>query len=154
LLLGIAPITKYLENNILVSIGTDGAGSTNTLDMFEEMKVCNYLQKVKNLKSSCINAYQTLQMATINGAKILGLDKQIGSIEEDKKADIIIIDTKSAHLNPINDVYSNIVYSTNGKDVITTIVNGKILMEDRKINFADEKEIVNKCNEISKRIFK
>ena len=122
--------------------------------MFEEMRVCNYMQKVNNLKSSCINAYQTLQMATINGAKILGLDKYIGSIEKGKKADIIIIDNKAPHLNPINDIYSNLVYSTNGQDVITTIINGKILMENRKINFADETEIIKKCNEIKKQKFK
>lgn len=142
-----------MKRGINISLGTDGPGSTNTLDMFEEMRVCNLLQKVNNLSSSCINAYDAIQFATIGGAKVLGLDKQIGAIEVGKKADIIIVDTKGAHLNPINDVFSNLVYSTNGADVITTIVNGKILMENRKINFVDEEDIINKCNKIAKRIF-
>lgn len=149
---GIAPIEKYLKSNINVSLGTDGAASTNTLDMFEEMKVCNYLQKVNTLKSSIINAYTALQMATINGAKVLGLEKEIGSIEVGKKADLIILNSKPAKVNPINDIYSNIVYASNGNDVLTTIINGKIVMENRKINFIDENEVVQKCNEKIKKI--
>ena len=149
---GIAPITKYLKNDITVSLGTDGAASTNTLDMFEEMRVCNYLQKVSNLSSSVIDAYTAIKFATINGAKVLGLSKEIGSIEVGKKADLIIVDIKKAKLNPINDVYSNIVYANNGNDVLTTIIDGKVVMEDRKINFADEDEVIDKCNKIMQKL--
>lgn len=145
---GIAPITKYLKNDITVSLGTDGAASTNTLDMFEEMKVCNYLQKVSNLSSSAIDAYTAIQFATINGAKVLGLEDKIGSIEVGKKADIIIVDTKDAKVNPTNDVYSNIVYANNGNDVLTTIIDGQVVMENKKMNFINENEIVSKCNKI------
>ncbi|MEG2348195.1 MAG: amidohydrolase [Clostridia bacterium] len=151
---GIAPITKYIKNGINVCLGTDGAGSTNTLDMFEEMKVCNYLQKISILDSSCIDAYQALEMATINGAKALGIEKEIGTIEIGKKADIIIVDMKKAHLTPFNNIYSNLVYACNGSDVVYTIVDGEILMENRKLNFIDEKNIIDKCQMIAKKYFK
>ena len=151
---GIAPITTYLKEGITVGLGTDGAGSTNTLDMFEEMRVCNLLQKVRTFTPDSITAYDALKMATINGAKILGIDDMVGTLEVGKKADIIIVDMDKAHLKPINSIYSNLVYATNGQDVVTTIVDGNILMEDRKIAFVDENKIFNKVQEISDEIFR
>ncbi len=150
---GVARIRKLLDEGISVALGTDGAGSTNTLDMFEEMRLCNYLQKVITLEPTVINAYDVLKMATIDGAKVLGMENEIGSIECGKKADIIIVDMKEAHLNPLNDVISNLVYTCNGSDVITTIVDGNILMENRKISYLDEDDIIKKCNSLAKKYF-
>ena len=150
---GLAKITKMLNSNICVSLGTDGAGSTNTLDMFEEMKVCNYLQKLFSLDPTAINASEVLKMATINGAKTLGLEKKIGSIEIGKKADIIIVNMNNEHLSPVNDIISNLVYSCNAADVLTTIVDGNILMENRKLNGIDEDYIIDESKKISNKYF-
>lgn len=149
---GIAPIYKYLKNNINVSLGTDGSSSTPSLDMFLEMKMANYLQKATMCDSTCIDAYTTLQMATINGAKTLGMQDKIGSIKVGKKADIIIIDGKSINLNPLNDIYSNLVYCASGCDVITSIINGNIIMQNRKILTFNEEETIKNCNLIAKKL--
>ena len=110
---GICDVVNIRKNNITVGLGTDGIGSTTTLDMFEEMKTAAYLQKVNTMKPNAITAYDILKMATIEGAKVLGLDKEIGTIEVGKKADIIFIKTDKIHLCPENDVCANIVYSAN-----------------------------------------
>lgn len=110
---GICDVVNLRKNNITVGLGTDGIGSTTTLDMFEEMKTAAYLQKVNTMKPNAITAYDVLKMATIEGAKVLGLDKEIGTIEVGKKADIIFIKTDKIHLCPENDVCANIVYSAN-----------------------------------------
>lgn len=149
---GIAPINKYLKNGVNVSIGTDGSSSTPSLDMFLEMKMANYMQKASNLDSTCIDAYTTLQMATINGAKTLGLEDEIGSIKVGKKADIIILDGSSIDFNPLNDVYSNIVYCANGCDVLTSIINGDIIMQDKKLITLDEEKIIKDCNLVAKKL--
>lgn len=149
---GISDIIKIRQEGIPVGLGTDGAGSTNTLDMFEEMKVACYLQKVKNKKSSCINAKDALTMATKEGAKVLNLD-EIGTLEVGKKADIIIIDLNKPHLQPVNDIYSTIVYSATGQDVDTTIIDGNILMENRVLLNIDENEIIAKNIEVARKYF-
>lgn len=149
---GIAPIRNYLKNSITVALGTDGACSTSSLDMFLEMKIANYLQKVNNLDSTTLDAFTTLQMATINGAKLLNMEDKIGSIKVGKKADIIILDGKSVSLNPVNDIYANIVYSANGGDVLTSIINGKIIMKDRKMLTFDEQDVINKSNNVAKKL--
>ncbi len=110
---GICDVVNLRKNNITVGLGTDGIGSTTTLDMFEEMKTAAYLQKVNTMEPNAITAYDILKMATIEGAKVLGLDKEIGTIEVGKKADIIFIKTDKIHLCPENDVCANIVYSAN-----------------------------------------
>lgn len=149
---GIAPINKYLQNDICVCLGTDGLGSTNTLDMFEEMKLCAYLQKVNTYDPTSINAKQIFKMATVNGAKTLNLEK-VGVIDIGKKADIIIVDMKSEKTKPEFDIYSHLVYSLNGNDVLTTIVNGKVLMEDRKLTCIDEEKVYNKIKIIKEELF-
>lgn len=150
---GIADVKKLRDNNILVGIGTDGQGSTNTLDMFEEMKSAAYLQKVSYEKATAISAYDVLKMATIDGAKILGLENEIGSLEAGKKADMIIIDLNKPHLCPIHDIYSTLVYSANGADVETVIIDGNFVMKNRNVLTVDENEVMSKCNEIVKRLF-
>lgn len=149
---GVAKVNSFLKNGINVSLGTDGQGSGSNLDMFETMKCAALLQKGINEDATLLTAYEVIKMATINGAKALGIDNKTGSIEEGKNADLIILDLNSITTQPINDVFSNIVYNVKGNNVITTISNGKVLMENRKTNFENEEEIYAKCNEIIKRI--
>lgn len=144
----IADVTTYLENGINVALGTDGQGSGNNLDMFEAMKVAGLIQGGIHENENKIGAKDVIKMSTINGAKILGIENEIGSIEEGKKADIIIVDISKKLDNikmlPNNDIISNLTYNTDGKSVRTTIVNGKILMENREIKTLDTKAILNK----------
>ena len=150
---GIAPITEMKELSINISLGTDGQGSGCNLDLFEVMKFVSLLQKGIKEDPTVINSYDVLKMATINGAKALGLDKEIGSIEIGKKADMIILNLDEITLKPTNDLISEIVYNANGHNVETTIINGNILMENKKLTFdINESEIMNKCDTIINRI--
>lgn len=149
---GICNVTGLRKNGINVGLGTDGIGSTSTLDMFEEMKTAAYLQKVNTMEPTSINAYEILKMATIEGAKVLGLDKEIGTLEVGKKADIIFIKTDKIHLCPENDVSANIVYSANGADVDTVIIDGKLVMQNRKMINIDEKEVIKQVKKVAKRL--
>ena len=149
---GICDVTKLRENGIYVGLGTDGIGSTTTLDMFEEMKTAAYLQKIKTMEPTSINAYDILKMATIEGAKVLGKENEIGTLEVGKKADIIFIKTDKIHLTPENDIATNIVYSANGADVDTVIVDGKVIMQNRKIMTLDEKEVIKQVKKVAKTV--
>lgn len=149
---GICDIIKLRNNGIVIGIGTDGSGSTTTLDMFEEMKLVAYLQKVNTLNPVAIKAYDVLKMATIEGARILGLDNEIGTIEIGKKADIILIDINKPHLYPNNDIVTNLVYSANGADVDTVIIDGIIKMRNRKLVDIDENRVFEKIKEITERL--
>lgn len=122
------------------------------LDLFETMKFTALLQKGIQENPKNLPAYEVLKMATINGAKTLGLDDKIGSFEEGKKADIIIVNLNGVIQKPVNDVLAELVYNTKGSNVETVIVNGNILMENRKIEKTDEKSIYDECNEIICRI--
>lgn len=148
----ICNITKLHDANINVGIGTDGIETSSTMDMFEEMKVAAYLQKINTQEKSRMSAYEILKMATIEGAKVLGLDNEIGTIEVGKKADIICINRNKTHLYPENDICSNLVYSANGADVDTVIVDGKILMKNRRLIDINEKEVKKKVAKIVKRL--
>lgn len=130
---GIARISKLLDEGINVSLGTDGQGSGSSLDLFEVMKFTALLQKGINENPKLLPAYEIIKMATINGAKAIRKEQKIGSIKEGKKADIIIIDMENPVIMPINDIFSAIVYNVKGTDVDTSIINGKIVMENKKI---------------------
>ena len=149
---GICDVVKLRKNGINVGLGTDGIGSTTTLDMFEEMKTAAYLQKVNTMEPTSIKAYDILKMATIEGARVLGLDNEIGTLEPGKKADMIFIRTDKLHLCPDNDVCTNIVYSANGADVDTVMIDGKIIMQNRKMINLDEKEVMKQVKKIAKRL--
>lgn len=150
---GIAPVSKLIENDVCVSIGTDGASSNNNLDLIEELKTASLLQKVSTLDPNVLNSHQAIAMGTIKGAEALGLEDEIGSIEVGKKADIILIDTNSANMVPDSSTLtSNIIYSANGSNVDTTICNGKILMENKKLTVLDEQEIYDKAREAIKNL--
>lgn len=145
---GVSPISNMLFHDICVSIGTDGASSNNNLDLIEEMKTASLLQKVSTLDPKVLPSEQTVAMATINGARALGLEDEIGSIEVGKKADLILINREDANMTPDSTcISSNIVYSCKGSNVDTTICNGKILMENRKLTTLNEKEIYKKARE-------
>lgn len=150
---GIIDLSLYREFGVPVGIGTDGQGSTNTLDMFEEIKSAAYLQKVTKKTATAISAYDVLRMATIEGAKVLGMENEIGSLEVGKKADIIIIDLNKPHLCPVHDIYSTLAYSACGSDVETVIIDGEIIMENRKIKTVDEVMVMEKVNETVKNLF-
>ena len=149
---GASPVGKLLNNDICVSLGTDGASSNNNLDLFEEMKFASLMQKLSTLNPEVLNANEVFNMATIEGAKALGLDSKIGSIEVGKQADVILVDLNSANLIPTNTISSNLVYAANGSNVSTTICNGQVLMEDKKLVNLDEnkifKEAVNSLKEL------
>lgn len=145
---GIANVPKMLENGITVSLGTDGQGSGSNLDMFETMKFTGLLQKGLNENPILLPAYEILKMATINGAIALNKENLIGSIKEGKYADLIVLDLSDVTTQPINDIFADIVYNAKGENVVTTIVDGKILMENRKLTNLDENTIINNCKNI------
>lgn len=149
---GVAKIQEMLKSNICVSLGTDGQGSGSNLDMFETMKFTALLQKGINESPEVLPAYEVLKMATINGAKALRLDKEIGSIEVGKKADIIMLDLDGILTQPVNNIFAEIVYNAKGTNVEMTMINGNIVMECGKIATIQEKEIIDKCNDIIARI--
>ena len=150
---GISPVSKLIENDVCVSIGTDGASSNNNLDLIEELKTASLLQKVSTLDPNVLNSHEAIAMGTIKGAEALGLDDEIGSIEVGKKADIILIDTNCANMVPDSSTLtSNIIYSANGSNVDTTICNGKILMENKKLTVLDEQAIYDKAREAIKNL--
>lgn len=145
---GIANVSKMLQNNINVSLGTDGQGSSCNLDMFETMKFTGLLQKGIAEDPTLLPAYEILKMATVNGAKTLNKENLIGSISEGKLADLIILDLSEITTQPINDVISDIVYNAKGYNVDTTIVNGRILMENKNLVYIDESQIIENCKHI------
>lgn len=149
---GICDVVKLRKNGINIGLGTDGIGSTTTMDMFEEMKTAAYLQKVNTMQPSSILAYDILKMATIEGAKVLGMEDEIGTLEPGKKADMIFIKTDKLHLCPENDVCANLVYSANGADIESVMIDGKIIMQNRKMVNLDEKEVIRQVKKIAKRL--
>ncbi|MEA1984449.1 MAG: amidohydrolase family protein [Euryarchaeota archaeon] len=147
---GIAPVPALLKRGVDVSLGTDGCASNNNLDMFEEMKVAALLHKVNNLDPTVLPARSVLEMATVNGAKALGI--RAGAVKEGYKADVVIVDMDKAHLTPRYDVASQLVYSANGGDVRTTIVDGNVLMDDYKVMCMNEERVLGKVLETSENL--
>ena len=122
------------------------------MDMFEEMKTAAYIQKVNTMGASEIKAYDILKMATIEGAKVLNMEDEVGTLEAGKKADMIFIKTDQVHLCPAYDVCENLVYSSNGADVDTVIIDGKVIMQNRKMINLNEKEVIRQVKKIAKRL--
>ena len=143
---GIAPVKTMLEKNIRVSLGADGAACNNRLDMFTEMRTAALLQKVSRGPEK-LTATETLRMATIEGAKALGLAAEIGSLEIGKRADIAIVDLSSLHTTPAaTGVASAIVYAAEAGDVVTTLIDGKVVMRDRVLTTLNEDEVREEAN--------
>lgn len=144
---GIAPVADYLENGVNTTIGTDGVSSNNNLDMFSEMKLTALMQKVNTLNPEVLKTRQTFNMATVNGAKALGVNT--GELKEGKLADIVLVDTNVAHMVPLIDPLSNIVYAALGSDVNTLICDGKILLKDKQLTTLNEQEIIDEARSVA-----
>ncbi len=144
---GAARIRELAELGVNVALGTDGPASNNTLDMFETLKVGVLLQKLTYLTPEVFSPYQILRMATLCGAQALGLEKDVGTLEVGKRADIILVDVSKPHLKPLHNVYASLVYSAGRSDVDTVIVDGKILMENRVVKTLDEGAIMDMAEE-------
>ena len=139
---GTAPVPAMRTARIPVGLGTDGAASNNDLDMFEAMRQAALLHKLQSGDPRVLPARTALEMATREGARALGLERSIGSLERGKRADLIIVDMSSARQTPLYDPISHLVYATHGDDVRTTIVNGRVLMRDRKMLTLDEPAVL------------
>lgn len=151
---GFAPIDNMLKKGIDVALGTDGSSSNNNLNMFEEIHLASIVNKAVNKDAVSVPAIRALEMATINGAKALGWDREIGSIEIGKKADVILIDMDKPHLYPLHNVISALTYSVQGSDVDTVIVDGEILMENREMKTVDMEKIMYNAEKLAKDLIK
>ena len=149
---GVMPVVEMLASGEAIGLATDGAASNNNLDMFEEMDLAPKLQKLARMDSRALPAEQVVALATITGARALHLEKQIGSLEPGKKADLILVDTSAPHATPMYNVYSQLVYALKANDVRTVIIAGKIVMEDRQMLTLNEPEILAKANEYQKQV--
>ncbi|HEX8028839.1 MAG TPA: amidohydrolase [Vicinamibacterales bacterium] len=139
---GTAPVIKYRKAGVNVGIGTDGAASNNDLDMFEAMRQAAFQQKLVTMDPTAISAPEALEMATLGGARAIGRGERLGSLEPGKLADLIIVGMSKPRQQPLFDPVSQIVYASRGDDVETSIVNGKVLMRDRKMLTLDEARVL------------
>jgi len=146
---GIAPVAEMLKRGIPVGLGTDGCASNNNLDLLQEMDTAAKLQKVHCLDPTVLPAPTALQMATVNGARILGLENKVGALAPGLKGDIIVIDLDQPHLTPIYDPYSHLVYAATGADVQTVLVHGRILVQDRRLLSFDLEETLARARELA-----
>lgn len=149
---GFAPVKAMLEKGINVCIGTDGAASNNSLNLFHEMSLLALIHKGVHRTPQCISAGETFRIATIQGARALGLETEIGSLEEGKKADIAILNLNTPSLTPRNNLLAGLSYSANGSEVETVIIDGRITMEDRRVLTLDEELVYSKINQIITRM--
>ena len=156
---GVAPIVKMKKAGINIGLGTDGPMSGNTLDIIGQMVQVGKIHKLFNNDRSILPSIELVEMGTIGGAKVLGLDKEIGSIEVGKKADLTLIETKSVNMQPIYDYYAVIVYSANASNIDTVIVDGKVVVKNKQLVSDDFTQIRNnllglqdKINNIAKKL--
>ncbi|HJH06115.1 MAG TPA: amidohydrolase [Fusobacterium ulcerans] len=150
--LGFAKIPEMLEKGIAVSIGTDGAPSNNRMDMMRDMYLTSLIHKGRTLNPKTVSAEQVLEMATINGARCALMEKEIGSLEVGKKADLIILNPDTIHSLPVIDPVANIVYAMSSENVESNMCNGKWLMKNREILFLDEKDLLEKVKIQNKKV--
>ena len=146
---GISPVTAMLEAGVLVGIGTDGAASNNDLDLWEEMRLASFLQKVEQMDPQVLSTQTVLTMATSGGATAIGLGDSIGSLEVGKRADLIQVGFDDVHHIPTYDVVSHLVYVTDEQDVETVIVDGKILMRDREMLTIDTARVATEARALA-----
>ena len=149
---GISPVTKMLAAGVRVGLGTDGAASNNDLDMWEEMRLAAFLQKVEQMNPEVLSAKTVLQMATSGGATAIGLGDSIGSLEVGKRADVIQVSFDDVHHVPTYDVISHLVYVTDEQDVATVVVDGKVLMHDGEFLTIDTSRVAAEARQLAARI--
>ena len=149
---GVMPVVDLLTAGVAVGLATDSAASNNNQDLFQEMNVAAKLQKVTRMDPRALPARQVVEMATIGGARALHLDKQIGSLEVGKQADVVLIGTGATHSTPMYNVYSQLVYALNAHDVLTVVIAGKIVMEVRVMMTMDKPAILAKAHEFQRKV--
>ena len=149
---GVMPVVEMLAAGVPLALATDGAASNNHQDLFLEMDLAAKLQKIARRDPKALPAEQVVEMATIGGARSVHLEKQIGSLEAGKKADLIIVETTAPHATPMYNVYSELVYALHPADVRTVVIAGKIEVEDGRVLTLDEKAILAKAQEYKKKI--
>jgi len=149
---GVAPVSRMIDRGVVVGLGTDGCASNNNLDMFQEIDTAAKLEKVNSLNPTVMSAETVMRMATSEGAKVLGMETLVGSLQPGMKADIIIVDLNKPHLTPLYNEYSHLAYAVNGSDVETVLINGKIVMENRTFLTIDVQEIMARVKAIATRI--
>lgn len=149
---GVAPIPKMIEKGVTVAIGTDGTASNDDLDIIGEISTAAKLHKGYTLNPTVLNAKEALKMATLDGAKAIRKEDKIGSLEIGKLADIVLMDINDPHLQPVFDPYTQIVYSSNGKDVDTVIINGDIKVLNKKVLVLNKKELLEKAQKWKKKV--
>ena len=149
---GVAPVPDMQAAGITVALGTDGCASNNNLDMFQEMDTAAKLHKVSRLDPTVMSAATVLRMATRDGARALGMADEIGSLQPGMKADVICVDFNQPHLTPLYHEDSHLVYCASGSDVDTVVINGRVVMKDRRLLTVDEGEIMERVNGIARRI--
>ena len=151
---GAAPVPQMLKAGVAVGLGTDGAASNNDLDLWEEMDTAAKLHKLVSKDPTVLSAKEALELATINGARAIHMDKEIGSLEPGKRADLILVSVESAHQWPLYNVYSQLVYATKAADVETVMINGRLVMENRQVMTIDAEAVRQKAMEYRDRIRK
>ena len=149
---GVCPVPKLLARGVTVGLGTDGAASNNNLDLLEEVRLAALVHKVHDLDPKVVNAEQALTLATRGSAQALGLGEVIGTLEAGKRADVAIIDLSAPHLTPGHHVVSDLVYAARASDVVHTIVDGVVVMRDRRITHLDEEQIIREARERGRRL--
>lgn len=149
---GVMPVVDLLTAGVPVGLATDSAASNNNQDLFQEMNVAAKLQKVTRMDPRALPARQVVEMATIGGARALHLDKEIGSLEVGKQADVVLIGTGATHSTPMYNVYSQLVYALNAHDVLTVVIAGKIVMEVRVMHTMDKPAILAKAHEYQRKV--
>jgi 5-methylthioadenosine/S-adenosylhomocysteine deaminase len=150
---GVAPVIEERSAGIAVGLGTDGpAGSNNDLDLMEEMDLAAKLQKITKMDPRALGAKSVVEMATIEGAKALHMEKQIGSLEAGKKADIILISLDEPNAVPMYDIYAQLAYALKGSDVESVVIGGRVVMRDKKLLTLNEPEILAKAREYGKKV--
>jgi len=149
---GAAKVSDMQRTGLVVALGTDGAASNNDLDMFEAMRQAAFLAKLQTSDPRAVPARKALEMATIDGARALGMESLIGSLEAGKRADVITVSMTAARQTPMYDPLSHLVYVTRGDDVNTTIVNGRILMRDRKVMTLDKTRVLSDARALAEKV--
>ena len=149
---GVAPQDSFIEASIPVGLGTDSCASNNNLDMFREMTVAAKLAKVHRLNPTLLPARQVVKMATSGGAAVLGLQGEIGELTVGSLADIVIIDLRKPHLNPMYEADSLLAYAASGSDVRASIIGGRLVMDDYRLKTIDLPEVVGKVNEMARQV--
>jgi len=149
---GTAPVVQMLDAGIPGGIGTDGSASNNDVDMFGEMNTVAKIHKVSRMDPTAMSAATTLKAATTGGAAVLGAESEIGSLEDGKKADLIVLNMNQPHLTPVYNPVSHLVYAARGSDVVHSVIDGRIVMLGRRLTTLDEASILAKMKEIGEDI--